>query len=317
MAIQFDRRLQVKGLQCSSTDCDVLLSKDMNLWHTAEDISILAGIAGLFHDFGKANKLFQKKINPKIKTEISEPYRHEWVSLRLFEAFVADQTDEVWLKRLAKVSSEDEQFMLDNLFKDTPREINNPFSEIKTRMSKFAQAIAWLIVSHHRLPKPKYSKEDDKPRIENIETWMTGKRFNGSWNSPKCQDKNWSPEVWEDLWSFPQGTPMLSKTWQDKAHSLATRALKRSTITKCDWLKDRFSLHLSRMVMMLSDHYYSSIQPTLKWQDKSSKAYANTDRKTRQLNQKLDEHNVGVGHNAFLMLKTYEAHNIEILMRIS
>ena len=48
-----------------------------NPWHTAEDILLLAGIAGLFHDFGKANKLFQQKLKPTYKGKISEPYRHE------------------------------------------------------------------------------------------------------------------------------------------------------------------------------------------------------------------------------------------------
>ena len=58
---------------------DILKSGDENDWHTAEDMALLAGIAALFHDFGKANVLFQRKLKPKSKLK-SEPYRHEWVS---------------------------------------------------------------------------------------------------------------------------------------------------------------------------------------------------------------------------------------------
>jgi CRISPR-associated endonuclease/helicase Cas3 len=40
------------------TGRDILRSGDENTWQTAEDIRVLAGIAALFHDFGKANKAF-------------------------------------------------------------------------------------------------------------------------------------------------------------------------------------------------------------------------------------------------------------------
>ena len=72
---------------------NILRSEDENSWHNAEVIALLAGIAGLFHDFGKANFLFQQKINPKVKAPGYEPYRHEWVSLRLFQAFSTGKTD--------------------------------------------------------------------------------------------------------------------------------------------------------------------------------------------------------------------------------
>ena len=57
-------------------------------------------------------------------------------------------------------------------------------------------------------------------------------------------------------------------------------------------------MHLSRLVLMLADHYYSAQNIQTRWQDSNYQAYANTD-KENQLKQKLDEHNVGVSHNAF------------------
>ncbi|MCL1486854.1 MAG: hypothetical protein MH186_02305 [Marinobacter sp.] len=68
-------------------------------------------------------------------------------------------------------------------------------------------------------------------------------------------------------------------------------------------MADRFTSHIARLVLMLADHCYSAATPVVQWQDKRYKAYANTDRETRQLKQKLDEHNIGVGHNAVLMAK--------------
>jgi len=54
---------------------------------------------------------------------------------------------------------------------------------------------------------------------------------------------------------------------------------------------------------MLSDHYYSSKKETSsKWQDRNYHAYANTDKDIngdKYLKQKLDEHNIAVGINAY------------------
>ncbi len=85
-------------------------------WHTTEIIAIASAIAGLFHDLGKANDLFQEKLNPIKKSNNAkrfEPYRHEWVSLRLFQAFVGDSNDQEWLKQLANVD-EDLEMLADH-----------------------------------------------------------------------------------------------------------------------------------------------------------------------------------------------------------
>lgn len=284
----------------NTTERDILRTKDENLWHTIEDIAIISGIAGLFHDFGKANQLFQKKINPKIKTPSFEPYRHEWVSLRLFEAFVSNRSDEEWLLNLKNINLEDEPKILDNLIKDAPPHTNtiNPF----IKMPKLAQAIAWIIVSHHRLLK--YQEGDNgEPQLDKINDWMTSKRLDPSWNSIQSRKSDWNEKELNLVWSFPHGTPIRSLYWRIKAASLAKKAISRYKSLSKDWFQDKFSLHLSRLTMMLSDHYYSSLDAKVIWQDKAYRAYANTDSITKKFKQKLDEHNIGVGHNAFLLSK--------------
>lgn len=280
----------------NTTERDILRSGDENDWHTAHAISLLAEIAGLFHDFGKANKLFQEKLRPKSKLR-SEPYRHEWISLRLFQAFVAGQaTDRQWLEKLANVTAGDEA----EPFKDSPQNTSNPFKG----MPPLAKIVGWLIVSHHRLPK--FHKNDRKetnnaPPIDRIDEWMTGKGFMSIWNSPQCEYDDWKSTDWQHVWQFDHGTPIRSKTWRDKAQSAAKRALQHPGLLDRDWLQDRFSSHLARLILMLADHCYSAGEPKARWQDPSYKAYANTDRRTKALKQKLDEHNVGVAHNALLL----------------
>lgn len=58
---------------------------------------------------------------------------------------------------------------------------------------------------------------------------------------------------------------------------------------------------MARLALMLADHHYSSSEAISGWQDPDYHAWANTDRKTRTLKQRLDEHNIGVSQNAYLL----------------
>ena len=76
-------------------------------------IALLSKLGGLFHDVGKSTILFQNKLNPNYDGKSYEPYRHEWVSLRIFQAFVNEQDDREWLTRLVNVDHDTESFVLD------------------------------------------------------------------------------------------------------------------------------------------------------------------------------------------------------------
>ena len=78
----------------NSTERDILRSQDENDWHTGEDIHLLTALAALLHDLGKACRAFQMRLEGKL--EERNQYRHEWVSLRLFEAFVGQDDDATW-----------------------------------------------------------------------------------------------------------------------------------------------------------------------------------------------------------------------------
>ncbi len=128
-------------------------------WQTAPLIAVLSRIAALFHDFGKINPFFARKIaNAKYnKKPVADPFRHEWISLRLFEAFVKScgHQDELWIEKLIKISPKNDDYVwLDNMIKDHPDQAQHqsPFQELPN----IAKLVAWLIVSHHRLPVPNY-----------------------------------------------------------------------------------------------------------------------------------------------------------------
>ena len=81
----------------NTTQRNVLRTDDENDWHTGQDIHLLAALAALLHDLGKASQAFQMRLRGQLTTADGRPernqYRHEWVSLRLFEAFVGKDDD--------------------------------------------------------------------------------------------------------------------------------------------------------------------------------------------------------------------------------
>ncbi|MGZ0843268.1 hypothetical protein ACXKGW_29505, partial [Klebsiella pneumoniae subsp. pneumoniae] len=77
--------------------------------------------------------------------------RDEWVSLRLFEAFVGPgSSDEDWLRRLADKRETGDAWLSQLARDDRQSAPPGPFQ--KSRLPPLAQAVGWLIVSHHRLP---------------------------------------------------------------------------------------------------------------------------------------------------------------------
>ncbi|MBL4584542.1 MAG: type I-F CRISPR-associated helicase Cas3 [Pseudomonadales bacterium] len=266
-------------------------------------ISLLAGIAGLFHDVGKAMALFQEKLQHSVDGTVGrsyEPYRHEWVSLRIFQAFVNTQTDKEWLLALENVDNHAEKemlLMLTSLRDGIEQNMLNPFKVLPP----IAKLVAWLIVSHHKLPQ--YPKEgDNPPSFENMNEWLNDK-FDACWNSPQSLKDDWQRETIEKNWTFPHGTPLKSAHWQTEASILAKKALNCERLFMQSWFEQHFTSHLARLSLMLSDHYYSSKPDTTpQWQDRNYHAYANTDRDEngkKYLKQKLDEHNIAVGKNAY------------------
>ncbi|NIY47476.1 type I-F CRISPR-associated helicase Cas3f [Cedecea colo] len=293
------RRFGVTGaVPTNRTSRDILRSQHESNWRSMESIALLAGVAGLFHDFGKAGALFQDNLQGKKGTHRYQPFRHEWISVRLFQAFIGEQSDKEWLKKLGTLTGNDEAAWLDRLHRDNKEQSNSPF----IGMPPLAQVVAWLILSHHRLPQ---FLGENEPTLSGSETWLTN-QLNVYWNALNHLS-DWRVSDFHRVWTFPGGTPLQSSTWRKKAQQLAKRATHAVSLQDFGALNQTFTVHLARLALMLADHHYSAHDPVTGWQDKSYRAWANTDRKTGELKQKLDEHTVGVSHHAFLLGRTFPA----------
>jgi len=267
----------------NSTERNVLRRQDENDWHTGDDIRLLAGLAALFHDFGKASLAFQNKL--KSNKPLADAYRHEWVSLRLFQAFVGDDNDEVWLQRLAILPnckadiSWQARLLKDGIDKPIPR---SPFKGLPP----LARTIGWLILSHHRLPVQPFSAV---LRSENLKLLLPA--LSPEWNAAREQADAKEKAA---CWTFKKPLPFASQHWCEHAAKLAERMLARTGFAATDWLANPYVTHVARLILMLADHHYSSEPSHARYGDTDYPLYANTDRDTGALKQRLDEHLIGV-----------------------
>lgn len=315
------RRFNAQGaVPTHTTQRNVLRQGDENDWHSGEDISLLAQMAALLHDLGKASVAFQSRLQGGHAGR--NLYRHEWVSLRLFAAFVGTDDDAGWLTRLASPDAQQDarwldpaHFFRDGVDADTPP----PFAHLPP----LAAAIAWLVVTHHRLLTLPVDAQDDK-------AWF-GKRSN-TFNPAQLQPETLWPSIhagWNDwhpgvahasaeevraYWQMANDLPVQLPAWRARAAKLAQRLLAlQSKPGKGDWLSNPYVMHLARLALMLADHHYSSLPAgdgRRLQLDEGCRLYANTDREGR-LKQPLDEHLLGVARDTAMLcahLPSFAAH---------
>ena len=115
-------------------------------WQFLPQLKAFVALGALFHDLGKATKLFSDKLRGK-NAFGKDPYRHEWVSCKIIEAIVekteSRNDDSLWLQALAdgKITDQDIKSTIKTLSRDT-------FG----KLPPIAAQLVWVILSHHRLP---------------------------------------------------------------------------------------------------------------------------------------------------------------------
>ena len=286
------RRFNSQGrVPTNRTSRPIWKSDDGGHWQSIESVALLAAIAGLFHDFGKSGRYFQDSLTGKSHKSY-QPYRHEWISLRLFQAFVGEQNDTQWLNKLGDLSPQDEIEIFSRLYKDSRRHSNSPFISLPP----LARVVAWLILSHHRLPE----MPTDSASFSTCQHWIDC-QLNADWNALNHRLDEWDDDDFYHVWTFPAGTPIRSKTWREKARQITKRAKKVIALAQWATMDQLFVIHMARFCLMLADHFYSASEPQPHWQDNHYRVWANSDRISGALKQQVDEHLVGVAHHALLL----------------
>lgn len=297
----------------NTTTRNVLKAEDQNDWHSGDLIQALTELSGLLHDLGKATEAFQLRLQGKL--EGRNLVRHEWVSLRLLEAFVGADDDSTWLARLASSAAGESSAWLSGLHQDAPFKPNrSPF--IGMAHAPLAQALGWLVVSHHRLPALPYGER----RIASFLKDALNLNLTAAWNEDAFLDPaRATPQAHSPFWSFPQGLPVTCPEWQHRAGRVARRLLRHAnTPGASSVMNNPYVLHLARLSLMLADHHYSRLELGADRQAANERVkiaapgalLANT-RADGSPNQPLEEHLVGVaqhGAEVARFLPKFEQH---------
>lgn len=263
-----------------------------NDWHYLPVIKAIAALAALLHDWGKSTALFQQKL--KTNSRFGDPLRHEWITCMLLHALVkiadSHESDSPWLMMLAKGELDERE--IEATF---AQRIEKPFAKLPPAMS----LLAWLIVSHHRIPLPTDKgnwRDEPAPDIATISKWIVqGWGYENRWDN-----ENGDNEKLNACFKFAENSGMSrSSRWLKQLKKWAQRlhdCLPQVEQSMADGTY-RLILHHARLSMMLGDHFHSSQPEDKNWPDTTG-LFANTDGKTKAFKQKLDEHLVGVAKNA-------------------
>ena len=339
----------------NETRRNVLRRGDENTWHYLALMQALTALAALLHDLGKSTEAFQSMLASALSggaavVPTATHYRHEWVSVRLFQAFVGDDSDEMWLQRLidAPHRSDLQAWLAEWMGAGRLQRDGMPSGDAEApkiqalfaSLPPLARAVAWLVLTHHRLPALPVRWRDDRDLEEDQDSprdpyFRHGTRhpalnpehfhhlleqITADWNEPERHRGDTDIGAY---WRFPHGLPVVDGAWRKQAARLAKSLLELSprASDKTPPLHDPFVMHVSRMCLMLADHHYSSLsfERVLKasgdrpWQPKpgrqryvhsASKLYANTAKCDGRIryNQTLEEHLLGVQANASLIV---------------
>ena len=240
---------------------------------------LLAECAGLIHDFGKYGRVFQKKLDSV--TPLADPIRHEWISLQVLLALLDGKS---WIEGWNK---EKPLRMQDYL-------IHN--HGIGTGLNTVESALAFLVMSHHRLPRGQKAGRESTIRslVPGDDEYIRNDALDSSGVAMQ-------PNPFES-----QPTPLAMKRIERLIDRIKNFALPDSSP-----LAMRAIASLARISLILADHDVSSRDKTQDAEQGSNilgqpnVVFANTHKHNgvRFKNQELSWHLTHVGEEASLMVQ--------------
>ena len=271
-----------------------------NDWQYLPLVQAVTALAALLHDWGKASDLFQKKLKTAGKGKVkSDPFRHEWVSCKLLEALVqytgSGHEDKPWLTALA-AGNIDPQALISLAAAN--------MGSLGT-LPPIAAMIAWIIVSHHRMPDREDKDTIDSYKERKIPSFLDMlTHVDASWGYSHCKDKDGS------CFSFSKGILWdESAVWKKCLGKWAGKMLHEEQ-RLADLIRRgdpafRSIAAYSRLCLMMGDYYISSLSKDdmaakgayKKHSWRRSRLWANTER-GHGLKQSLEEHVVMVMEQA-------------------
>jgi CRISPR-associated endonuclease/helicase Cas3 len=286
----------------ASTRRNVRRQDDESPMKDAHLLQLMVDLAGLLHDIGKALESFQKRLQSHAAIKEKNVIRHEWASLRLWQAFVGKSSDEEWLERLKNPSSADDASWHSRLLRDgIDAAPPSPLQALSR--APLAQAIGWLVLTHHRLPAcPSNCGASSYLLKAQASNWLDA--LDPAWNERNFQTQAQTARSASDMenhwrWHANATPPYLHPGWRKRAARCADSLLKLHELP-ANPLADGYLMHSARLCLMLADHRYSSLEKPgperLKLQGACTALWANRrrDKATPVCNQTLDEHLQGV-----------------------
>ncbi|MDG9729735.1 type I-F CRISPR-associated helicase Cas3f [Ignatzschineria sp. RMDPL8A] len=263
------------------------------VWKDGRTIEVVTAMSALFHDLGKLTVGFQKKLRPG--GENVDPYRHEWISLLLFSLIIRGcETDEAVLERLST-------FTFDHEWYQGLQDIDFDRAIMTTPLTRL---IAWLIVSHHRLPFIErkaefsgkyYSINDFFENLSAVPGWV---------RNSKVELTDDFKLIMDDLAEIHPDIAKEFEGWSYALRYRAQEALNLKLYDRGEDLLSPFITYLCRTALIMGDHTYSSMSygDKLKFYEGGKKQkiplIANTHRSTREPNQPLSKHLTSVARYA-------------------
>lgn len=287
-------------------------NKQLNL------MSYITELAALFHDLGKATDGFQEKLRlvfdskkANDKTLISDPVRHELLSVFMTQAFlkeldpiqsdspISSESVQLWFRDRAESSLQARSTEYQRLRSDLKNkegtdetvyhdfsDMDNPFDLGSFETSTVEASLLWLILTHHKLPEVddqfKDVKRNPRARIKNKsgEKKITLSASASRYVNTRSMDR--IDQFFSITDTTKEGCPWLDEQWCDRVVKIIgkIRLLKASVPVvsfkeASPWVTGL--IYIARPSLVFADHRASSRKKSCLGKQDNSLIFANTD----------------------------------------